>query len=31
MIKGDNLVIRAILPEEVLVEGVIHQVIFLDE
>lgn len=31
MIKGDSLVIRAILPEEVLVEGIIHQVIFLTE
>ncbi|HBI03689.1 MAG TPA: sporulation protein YqfC [Paenibacillaceae bacterium] len=31
MIKGSNLVIRAILPEEVLVEGIIHQVIFVDK
>lgn len=30
LIKGSNLVIRAILPEEVLVEGMIHQVIFVD-
>jgi sporulation protein YqfC len=31
IIKGNNLVIRAILPEEVLVEGIIHQVIFVDK
>jgi len=31
LIKGSNLVIRAILPEEVLVEGMIHQVIFVDQ
>lgn len=30
-IKGDNLVIRAILPEEVLVEGIVNQVNFLDQ
>ncbi len=27
-IKGENLVIKAILPEEILLEGVIHQVSF---
>ncbi|GED12703.1 hypothetical protein AM501_22465 [Aneurinibacillus migulanus] len=31
LIRGQNLVIRAILPEEVLVEGVVDQVVFLDE
>jgi sporulation protein YqfC len=31
LIRGQNLIIRAILPEEVLVEGVVDQVIFLDE
>lgn len=31
LIKGNNLVIRAILPEEVLVEGIIHQVTFVDK
>jgi sporulation protein YqfC len=31
LIRGNNLVIRAILPEEVLVEGVVDQVVFLDE
>ncbi|MBJ3773634.1 sporulation protein YqfC, partial [Klebsiella pneumoniae] len=28
LIRGQNLVIRAILPEEVLVEGVVDQVVF---
>lgn len=31
LIRGQNLVIRAILPEEVLVEGIVDQVVFLDE
>ncbi|BAU27257.1 sporulation protein YqfC [Aneurinibacillus soli] len=31
LIRGENLVIRAILPEEVLVEGVVSQVLFIDE
>lgn len=31
LIKGKDLVIRAILPEEVLVEGIIHQVVFVDK
>lgn len=31
LIRGKNLIIRMILQEEVLVEGTIHQVVFLDE
>lgn len=31
LIRGQNLVIRAILPEEVLVEGIVDQVVFLDQ
>jgi sporulation protein YqfC len=31
LIRGKNLIIRAILPEEVLVEGIVDQVVFLDE
>lgn len=31
LIRGENLVIRAILPEEVLVEGIVSQVLFIDE
>lgn len=31
LVKGDNLVIRQILPEEVLLEGMIRQVKYLDQ
>lgn len=31
LIKGDSFVIKTILPEEILLEGRIDQVIFLDE
>lgn len=31
LVRGENLVIRAILPEEVLVEGTVSQVLFIDE
>jgi sporulation protein YqfC len=31
LVRGQKLVIRAILPEEVLLEGIVDQVIFLDE
>jgi sporulation protein YqfC len=31
LIKGDNFVIKTILPEELLLEGRIDQVLFLDE
>jgi len=29
-IKGENLVIKAILPEEILLEGIIHSVSYVD-
>ena len=31
LVKGENLVIRQILPEEVLLEGMIRQVKYLDQ
>lgn len=31
LIKGDNFVIKTILPEELLLEGRIDQVLFIDE
>ncbi|WP_027415827.1 sporulation protein YqfC [Aneurinibacillus terranovensis] len=31
LVRGEKLVIRAILPEEVLLEGIVNQVIFVDE
>ena len=31
LVKGENFVIKTILPEEILLEGKIHQVIYLSE
>jgi sporulation protein YqfC len=31
LVRGENLVIRMILPEEVLLEGIVNQVLFVNE
>ena len=31
LVKGENFVIKTILPEEILLEGKIHQVVYLSE